>query len=55
MGIGAVVPRDMDVVLDAKMGDCKDHATVMQALLASHGKAAKDRCALRSDALPAIG
>ena len=25
IGLGAVVPRDMDVVLDNKMGDCKDH------------------------------
>jgi len=35
IGIGAVVPRDLDVVLDNKMGDCKDHATLLQALLAS--------------------
>lgn len=41
VGIGAVVPRDMDVVLDAKMGDCKDHATLMQALLASQGIASE--------------
>jgi hypothetical protein len=33
IGVGAVVPRDLDVVLDNKMGDCKDHATLMQALL----------------------
>lgn len=35
IGIGAVVPRDLDVVLDNKMGDCKDHATLLQALLAA--------------------
>lgn len=35
IGIGAVVPRDLDVILDNKMGDCKDHATLLQALLAS--------------------
>ena len=32
IGIGAVVPRDIDFILDNKMGDCKDHATVLQAL-----------------------
>lgn len=37
IGIGAVVPRDVDVVLDNKMGDCKDHATLLQALLAASG------------------
>lgn len=36
-GIGTVVPRDLDVVLDNKMGDCKDHATLLQALLAAKG------------------
>ncbi len=35
IGIGAVVPRDLDVVLDNKQGDCKDHATLLQALLAA--------------------
>jgi len=35
IGIGAVVPRDLDVILDNKMGDCKDHATLLQALLAA--------------------
>ena len=35
IGIGAVVPRDLDIVLDNKMGDCKDHATLLQALLSS--------------------
>jgi transglutaminase-like putative cysteine protease len=35
IGVGAVVPRDVEVVVENKMGDCKDHATVMQALLAA--------------------
>lgn len=35
IGVGAVVPRDLDIVLDNKLGDCKDHATLLQALLAS--------------------
>lgn len=37
IGVGAVVPRDLDFVLDHKMGDCKDHATLLQALLAARG------------------
>ena len=37
IGIGAVVPRDLAFVLDNKMGDCKDHATLLQALLAARG------------------
>ncbi len=37
IGVGAVVPRDVDVVLDNKMGDCKDHATLLQALLSASG------------------
>lgn len=35
IGVGAVVPRDIDVILDNRIGDCKDHATLLQALLAS--------------------
>lgn len=35
IGVGAVVPRDLTFVLDNKMGDCKDHATLLQALLAA--------------------
>lgn len=35
IGVGAVVPRETDLVLDNKMGDCKDHATLLQALLAA--------------------
>lgn len=37
IGVGAVVPRDLDLVLDNKMGDCKDHATLLQALLSAAG------------------
>ncbi|MEO8670296.1 MAG: DUF3857 domain-containing protein [Tahibacter sp.] len=37
VGLGAVVPHDTDVVLDNRMGDCKDHATLLQALLAAKG------------------
>ena len=37
VGAGAVVPRNLDFVLDNKMGDCKDHATLLQALLAAKG------------------
>lgn len=37
IGVGTVVPRNLDFVLDNKMGDCKDHATLFQALLAAKG------------------
>ena len=37
VGIGAVVPHDISFILDNKMGDCKDHATLLQALLAARG------------------
>jgi transglutaminase-like putative cysteine protease len=37
VGVGAVVPRDLPFVLDNKMGDCKDHATLLEALLAAKG------------------
>ena len=43
VGIGAVVPRDLDFVLDNHMGDCKDHATLLQALLAARGIASTRR------------
>ncbi|WP_140636150.1 DUF3857 domain-containing transglutaminase family protein [Methylibium rhizosphaerae] len=33
IGVGAVVPRDLNVVIESKIGDCKDHATLLQALL----------------------
>lgn len=32
---GDVVPRDTDLILNMKMGDCKDHATLLQALLSA--------------------
>lgn len=41
VGIGAVVPRDLPVVLDNRMGDCKDHATLLQALLQAKGMASQ--------------
>lgn len=37
IGVGAVVPRDLDFVIDNRMGDCKDHATLLEALLTSQG------------------
>jgi transglutaminase-like putative cysteine protease len=37
IGLGAVVPHDLDFVLDNRMGDCKDHATLLQALLTAKG------------------
>jgi hypothetical protein len=37
IGVGAVVPRDQEFVIDNKMGDCKDHATLLQALLSAQG------------------
>jgi transglutaminase-like putative cysteine protease len=37
VGVGAVVPREQSFVLDNKMGDCKDHATLLQAMLAARG------------------
>ena len=37
VGLGAVVPHDLDFVLDNRMGDCKDHATLLQALLSAKG------------------
>lgn len=37
IGVGAVVPRDIDFILDNRMGDCKDHATLLQSLLAASG------------------
>ncbi len=35
IGTGAVVPHDISFILTNKMGDCKDHATLLQALLAA--------------------
>lgn len=37
VGVGAVVPHDLSFVLDNHMGDCKDHATLLEALLNSLG------------------
>jgi transglutaminase-like putative cysteine protease len=37
IGVGAVVPHDIPFILDNRMGDCKDHATLLQALLAARG------------------
>ena len=37
VGVGSIVPHDLSFVLDNKMGDCKDHATLLQALLAAKG------------------
>ena len=37
VGNGSVVPHEADVVLANKMGDCKDHTTLLQALLAVKG------------------
>lgn len=37
VGVGTVVPRDLDFVIDNRMGDCKDHATLLQSLLAARG------------------
>ena len=37
IGVGAVVPHDTDVILDNRMGDCKDHATLLEALYRSVG------------------
>jgi transglutaminase-like putative cysteine protease len=34
VGAGSVVPHDADVVLANRMGDCKDHTTLLQSLLA---------------------
>ncbi len=37
IGIGAVVPHDTDFILDNRMGDCKDHATLLNAFYNSVG------------------
>jgi transglutaminase-like putative cysteine protease len=37
VGVGAVVPHDADLVIANRMGDCKDHTTLLQALLAAKG------------------
>jgi transglutaminase-like putative cysteine protease len=37
LGIGSVVPHSADAVLTAVYGDCKDHVTLFEALLAAKG------------------
>ncbi len=37
IGVGAVVPHDTDFILDNRMGDCKDHATLLGAFYNSVG------------------
>lgn len=37
IGAGAVVPHDIGFIVENRMGDCKDHATLLQALLAAKG------------------
>ncbi|MCW5623883.1 MAG: DUF3857 domain-containing protein [Burkholderiales bacterium] len=37
VGAGSVVPRDVDRVLETRMGDCKDHTALMQALMEAKG------------------
>ncbi|MBC7700485.1 DUF3857 and transglutaminase domain-containing protein [Aquabacterium sp.] len=37
--LGSTVPRDVDAILDKRAGDCKDHATLLQALLKAKGMA----------------
>lgn len=35
--LGSMVPRDVDAIIDSRSGDCKDHATLLQALLKAKG------------------
>jgi transglutaminase-like putative cysteine protease len=37
IGRGGVVPHDADAIIAAGYGDCKDHVTLLQALLAAKG------------------
>ena len=37
IGVGAVVPHDTDFILDNRMGDCKDHATLLEAFYTTAG------------------
>ncbi len=37
LGQGGWVPHDVNEIIAAKFGDCKDHATLMRALLAAKG------------------
>lgn len=37
VGVGSVVPHDIDLILDNKLGDCKDHALLTEAMLSAVG------------------
>lgn len=37
IGVGAVVPHDLGFILDNRMGDCKDQATLLNALFMAEG------------------
>jgi transglutaminase-like putative cysteine protease len=37
VGVGSVVPHDADLVLANRMGDCKDHTALLEAMLAVKG------------------
>jgi len=37
IGVGSVVPHAAGLVLDNRLGDCKDHTALLQALLAAKG------------------
>ena len=37
IGFGSIVPHSAQAILDARYGDCKDHVTLLQALLAAKG------------------
>jgi len=37
IGVGSVVPHDTDMILDNRLGDCKDHTALLQALLSAKG------------------
>lgn len=37
IGVGTVVPHDISFIVENRMGDCKDHATLLQSLLAAKG------------------
>jgi len=37
IGTGAVVPHDADMVLSNRLGDCKDHVALLEAMLAAKG------------------
>ncbi len=37
LGVGGIVPHDADTVIANRYGDCKDHATLLEALMAAKG------------------